>query len=94
MQSGSRVHRRSEIGSDAWIGVDAVILRGVNVGIGAVVAANVALTLDVPRYAIVAEVPARPLKYRFDEDTRAKLIDSRWGESDTEIAAARVGAFT
>ena len=71
-----------EICSDAWIGVDAVVLRGVRIGIGAVVAANAVVTKDVPDYAIVGGVPARILRYRFGEDMRARLLASRWWEKD------------
>jgi acetyltransferase-like isoleucine patch superfamily enzyme len=67
-----------EICSDAWIGVDAVILRGVKVGVGAVVAANAVVTKDVPDFAVVAGVPARIIKYRFSEHQRVKILASRW----------------
>lgn len=79
-----------EIGSDAWIGVDAVILRGVKVGIGAVVAANAVVTRDVPPYAVVAGVPAKLVKYRFDEAAREKLLASRWWELEAPEAAVKV----
>lgn len=66
------------IESDAWIGVDAIILRGVRVGYGAVVAANAVVTRDVPDYAIVAGVPARILKYRFNQEKIDSLLESKW----------------
>jgi acetyltransferase-like isoleucine patch superfamily enzyme len=47
------------IGDDVWIGAGAVVLPGVSVATGAVVAANAVVTQDVPPYAIVAGVPAR-----------------------------------
>ncbi len=76
------------IGSDAWIGVDAIILRGVRVGVGSVVAANAVVTKDVPDFAIVAGVPAKILRYRFSETKRNKLLQSRWWELD--IGEARL----
>jgi acetyltransferase-like isoleucine patch superfamily enzyme len=76
------------IESDAWIGVDAVILRGVRVGVGAVVAANAVVTKDVPDYAVVVGVPAKFLKYRVDEKLRMKLLDSEWWLKD--LSAAKV----
>lgn len=50
------------IGDRAWIGFNAIILCGVNVGEGAVVAAGSVVTRDVPEYTLVAGVPARPVK--------------------------------
>lgn len=70
------------IESDAWIGVDAVILRGVRIGVGAVVAANAVVTRSVPDFAVAAGVPARILKYRFDDGTRERLLKSEWWLKD------------
>ena len=52
------------IGKDCWIGTGAKILKGVNVGNGAIIGANAVVTKDVPEYAIVVGVPAKILKYR------------------------------
>lgn len=52
------------IGDDVWIGAHAVILPGVQIGTGAVVAAGAVVTRDVPEYAIVAGVPAKIIRYR------------------------------
>ncbi len=57
------------IDDDVWIGTDVVILKGVHVGRGSIVAAGAVVTRDVPPYAIVGGVPARVLKFRFDIDT-------------------------
>lgn len=53
------------IHSDVWVGTRAIILRGVNVGRGAVVAAGAVVTKSVPDYAIVGGNPARVLGFRF-----------------------------
>jgi len=58
---------------DVWIGYGATILSGVTIGQGSVVAAGAVVTKDVPPYAIVGGVPAKVIKYRFDEKTRKKL---------------------
>lgn len=76
-----------EIGSDAWIGVDAIVLRGVKIGIGAVVAANAVVTKDVPDFAIVAGVPARIIKHRFAEPKRRQILSSLWWEKEPGEAA-------
>ena len=57
---------------DNWIGANATIIKGVTIGEGAVVAAGAVVTSDVPPYAIVGGVPAKVLKYRFDEETIKK----------------------
>ena len=59
--------------SDVWIGARATILSGVTIGQGAIVSAGSVVTRDVPPYAIVGGVPARVIKYRFDEETIKKL---------------------
>ncbi len=65
------------IGDDVWIGSQAVILPGVHIGRGAIIGANAVVTKNVEMYAIVAGVPAKTIKYRFDTKTqeKAKKID-------------------
>lgn len=66
------------IGHDVWIGRDVTILTNVTIGTGAVVAAGAVVTKDVPPYAIVGGVPARIIRYRFDEATVERLLRSKW----------------
>jgi acetyltransferase-like isoleucine patch superfamily enzyme len=66
------------IGHDVWLGSGAVILSGVTVGHGAVVAAHALVTKDVPPYAVVGGNPAKVIRYRFDEATVAALLDTAW----------------
>lgn len=67
-----------EIGHDCWIGQRAFIVGGVKIGTGAVVLAGAVVTKDVPPYAVVGGVPAKILKYRYDEDTIDFLLKSEW----------------
>ncbi len=68
------------MGSDIWIGHNAVILEGVTVGDGAVVGAGSVVTKDVPPYAIVMGVPAKVRRFRFDEATIERLLATKWWE--------------
>ena len=61
------------IGDDVWVGMNAIVLSGVHVGRGAVIAAGSVVTKDVPPYAIVAGAPAKVIRYRFDEQTVQRL---------------------
>lgn len=70
------------IENDVWVGSNVTILDGVTIGNGAIVAAGAVLTKDVPAYAIVGGVPAKVIKYRFDESVIRKLEKSKWWEKE------------
>jgi acetyltransferase-like isoleucine patch superfamily enzyme len=60
--------------NDVWIGMNSIILSGVTVNQGSIVAAGSVVTKDIPPYAIVGGNPARIIKYRFDKITIEKLL--------------------
>ncbi|AEX50950.1 maltose O-acetyltransferase [Rahnella aquatilis CIP 78.65 = ATCC 33071] len=66
------------LGHDVWVGEHAVLKGGITIGNGAVIAANAVVTSDVPPYAIVAGIPARVIKYRFDEGIINRLQSIQW----------------
>ena len=66
------------VGHDVWIGSEAMIMAGVNIGSGAVIAARSVVTKDVAPYAIVGGNPAEFIKYRFSEEKREKLLKLKW----------------
>lgn len=69
---------RPIIGNDVWIGMNAIVMRGVKIGDGAVVAAGAVVTKDVEPYSIVGGNPARHIKYRFSEQVIERLLEIRW----------------
>ena len=72
------------IGNDVWIGENAIIMGGAQIGDGAVIAAGAVVTKDVPPYAIVGGVPAKLIKYRFDEATINKFLELKWWDKDEQ----------
>lgn len=76
--------KRTIIGNDVWIGRRAIIKAGVKIGDGAVIGSGTVVTKDVPPYAVVAGVPAKIIRYRFDEETIKSLIESKWWELNDE----------
>lgn len=66
------------IGNDVWIGNGAIVLRGINIGDGAVIGAGAVVTKDVEPYTIVVGAPAKPLKKRFSDDIIAELLELQW----------------
>ncbi len=66
-----------------------MILSGVSIGHGAVVAARAVVTRDVPAYAVVAGAPARIVRMRFDAETIRALLDiAWWGWDESAVRAA------
>lgn len=66
------------IGNDVWIGMEAIVMPGVTIGDGAIVAAKSVVTHDVPPYAIVAGNAAKVVKTRFDNRTVERLVRLAW----------------
>jgi acetyltransferase-like isoleucine patch superfamily enzyme len=72
------------IGNDVWIGFGATILAGVTVGDGAVIGARAVVADPVPPYAVVVGNPARIARYRFESETRERLLAVHWWDLDDE----------
>jgi acetyltransferase-like isoleucine patch superfamily enzyme len=81
------------IGNDVWIGARAIILDGVNIGDGAIVAAGSLVTKDVPAYAIVGGVPAKVIKYRFEPSEIDFLMNFKWWDKDIRWLKANYKKF-
>jgi phosphonate metabolism protein (transferase hexapeptide repeat family) len=81
LDSNFRARRQEklvEIGHDVWIGHGAIVKPGVKIGHGAVVAAGAIVTRDVQAYAIVAGVPAKFMRWRFEPKISERIISLGW----------------
>lgn len=72
------------IGNDVWIALNTLILSGVSIGDGAIIAANSVVTKDVEPYAIVGGNPAKKIKDRFDAKTIENLLQIQWWNWELE----------
>jgi virginiamycin A acetyltransferase len=66
------------VGNDVWIGMEAIVMPGVTIGDGAIVAARSVVTHDVPAFAVVGGNPAKMVKMRFDRRTIERLLEIAW----------------
>lgn len=78
------------IEDDVWIGFGSIILSGVHIGRGAIVAAGSVVTKDVPSYSIVGGVPAKIIRYRFDIKTTSKLQEIEFKRFSEEYVKKRL----
>ncbi|WP_238934852.1 CatB-related O-acetyltransferase [Maricaulis parjimensis] len=81
------------IGHDVWIGWDAVIMPGVTVGPGAIIAAKSVVTADVEPYTIVGGNPARPIRKRLPEADIERLLELKWWDWPVETIQAASDAL-
>lgn len=81
------------VGNDVWIGMDAVLMPGVTIGDGAIVAAKSVVTHDVPPYAIAAGNPAREVRARFDRETVDRLLAVAWWDWPAEKIGGNLNAI-
>lgn len=78
---------RAWIGNDVWLGAGVVVLRGVTIGNGCIVAANAVVTRDLPPYTICGGLPARVIRPRLPDELRDELLDLQWwGYSPNQLA--------
>ena len=66
------------VGNDVWIGTRAIVLDGIKIGDGAIIAAGAVVVADVDPYTVVGGVPAKPIRKRFDAEVIAELTSLEW----------------
>jgi len=66
------------VGNDVWIGTEAIIMSGVSIGDGAIIASRAVVTKDVEPYSIVGGNPAKHIRFRFNDDEIKKLREMKW----------------
>ncbi len=82
------------VGNDVWIGYNATIMPGVNIGDGAIIAANSTVTKNVTPYSVVGGNPAVEIRKRFSEEIIAELLSISWWNWPIEKITANVRHLT
>lgn len=81
------------IGNDVWIGANVIILPGVTIGDGAILAAGAVITKNVEPYAVVGGVPAKIIRFRFDEEVIQKFLKIKWWDWPIEKIEENIELF-
>ena len=81
------------LGHDVWIGHGAIILPNVTIGTGAAVGAGAVVSKNVPPFAVVVGVPAKVIRFRFDESTQEQLLRLAWWNWNREQLEAALPDF-
>jgi len=82
------------LGNDVWLGFETLVMPGVKIGDGAIVASRSVVTKDIEPYTIVGGNPAKPIRKRFDDATIATLLEVRWWDWPTEVISENLKAIT
>lgn len=82
-----------KIGNDVWIGANVLLLPGIFIGDGAIIAAGSVVTKDVAPYSIVGGIPAKEIKKRFTDEQIQKLLRIKWWDKSLEWISKRAYLF-
>ena len=85
--------KETVIGNDVFIGANVTVLDGVHISDGAVIGAGAVVVDDIPPYAVAVGVPAKVVKYRFDDETIERLLAKKWWDGSPEELEAVAGLF-
>ena len=78
------------VGNDVWFGYRSLVMPGVRIGDGAIIATGSVVTSDVPPYTVVGGNPAKPIKQRFADDEVALLLRAAWWDWPTDLVTEHV----
>lgn len=84
----------TEIGHDVWIGYDCLIMPGVKIGNGAIIASRSVVTSDIPAYAIAGGNPAKIIKMRFSDEDIADLEALAWWNWPVDVLSENLALIT
>jgi virginiamycin A acetyltransferase len=84
----------TEIGNDVWIGFNSIIMPGIKIGDGAIIATNSTVTKNVEPYSIVGGNPAKEIKKRFTKEQIEKLLEIKWWYWEIEKITENVENLT
>lgn len=82
------------VGNDVWIGNNVLIMEGIKIGDGAIIAAGAVITKNVPPFAIVGGVPAKIIKYRFNEKEVEFILGDKWWDKSVDDLNIHADAFS
>lgn len=77
-------YMETNIANDVWIGANALVLKGVNIGNGAIIGGGAVVTKDVPDYAVVVGNPAKILKFRYSKEDIEFMLRVKWWNFDRQ----------
>jgi len=80
----------TRIGNDVWLGMDALVMPGVSIGDGAIIAARAVVSADVPPYTVVAGNPARVVRERFAHEDAQRLLKAAWWDWPVDTISAHI----
>jgi len=87
-------YKKVQIGNDVWIGSNVIILDGIKIGNGAIVATGSVVVKDVEAYSIVGGVPSKIIRYRFEKDKIIFLEELKWWNKDLEWIKSNINNFS
>lgn len=89
----NRKRNRTVIGNDVLISLNVIILEGVTIGDGAVIGAGAVVKHNVEPYEVVGGIPARHIRFRFDDETRRKIKKLEWWDLDKDSIIELIKRF-